>query len=384
MMLTREKIEAREDQALAPFAARSSRSRGREHPEEEHAYRTAFQRDRDRIVHSAAFRRLEYKTQVFVNHEGDYYRTRLTHTMEMTQIGRSIGRVLELNEDLVEAVALAHDLGHTPFGHSGEETLNRKMADHGGFEHNRQSLRIVEKLEKRYPDFRGLNLTFELRECLAKHSTRYDNPVDTGLYPDTAPLLEGQVVDVADSVAYDTHDLDDGLTASIITEDQLMDLRLWSRAAEAVNSTDKKLNGRIRLYQTVRALINILVTDLVETSSARIEELKLASLDDVRKSARGAICFSDDMARMKGELEDFLLANMYGHYLITRMASKASRFLGEMFDEYINHPGQLPPKNQEWVKEEGAHRSVCDYLAGMTDRFAQDEYRKLFHPFERM
>ncbi len=382
-MITREDIEAREERELAPCAVKSSRSRGREHSEEEHPYRTAFQRDRDRIVHSAAFRRLEYKTQVFVNHEGDYYRTRLTHTMEMTQIGRSIGRVLQLNEDLIEAIALAHDLGHTPFGHSGEDALQTLMKDHGGFEHNRQSLRVVEKLERRYPDFLGLNLTFEVREALEKHSTAYDqHPVRPEFDPDKSSVLESQVVDVADSIAYDTHDLDDGLTARILKGDQLMDVEVWREADARARASCPDENERILMYQTVRALINILVTDLVETTSGNISSL--SSVEDVRNAGKGTVRFSVEMKHKKDDLEAFLYEHMYKHYRVVRMARKARRFIQEMFAEYVQNRDQLPPEYQEWAGVEGLERSVCDYIAGMTDRYAQDEYKKLFHPFERV
>jgi dGTPase len=382
-MIKREDIEAREERELAPCAVKSSESRGREHAEEEHPYRTAFQRDRDRVVHSAAFRRLEYKTQVFVNHEGDYYRTRLTHTMEMAQIGRSIGRVLQLNEDLIEATALAHDLGHTPFGHSGEDALQKLMKDHGGFEHNRQSLRVVEKLEKRYPDFLGLNLSFEVREALEKHSTAYDeHPVRTEFDPDKSSVLESQVVDVADSIAYDTHDLDDGLTARILRGDQLMGVELWREADSRARSSCPDGNGRILMYQTVRALINLLVTDLVETTAGNISGL--SSVDDVRNAGKETVCFGPEMKRKKDELEAFLFEHMYKHYRVARMARKARRFIEEMFAEYVQNRDQLPPEYQEWADVEGLERSVCDYIAGMTDRYAQDEYKRLFHPFERV
>jgi dGTPase len=382
-MIKREDIEAREERDLAPCAVKSSASRGREHPEREHPYRTAFQRDRDRVVHSAAFRRLEYKTQVFVNHEGDYYRTRLTHTMEMAQIGRSIGRVLQLNEDLIEAVALAHDLGHTPFGHSGEDALQELMKGYGGFEHNRQSLRVVEKLERRYPDFQGLNLTFEVREALEKHSTAYDdNPVRPEFEPDKASVLESQVVDVADSIAYDTHDLDDGLTAGILREKDLMGVDLWREADSTARAACPGENGRILMYQTVRALINILVTDLVEHTGTAVSGL--SSVEEVRNAGKGTVCFSPDMKKKKDDLEAFLYENMYKHYRVVRMARKARRFIEEMFAEYVQNTDQLPPEYQEWAEVEGVERSVCDYIAGMTDRYAQDEYKRLFHPFERV
>lgn len=382
--MTRQEIEKREERELAPIAAKSAHSAGRVYPEEEHPYRTAFQRDRDRIVHSAAFRRLEYKTQVFVNHEGDYYRTRLTHTMETAQIGRSIGRALGLNEDLIEAVALAHDLGHTPFGHSGEDTLNELMGEYGGFEHNLQSLRVVEKLEKRYPDFRGLNLTYEVRESLAKHSTKYDRPVRPELDPDAAPLLEAQVVDVADSIAYDTHDLDDGLTAGIIGEDRLVEVNVWREAASTVDSKGAGMSGRVRMYQVVRTLINLMVTDLLDSTSLQIAERGLSSLPDVRRNGRDVVAFSATMEEKKSALEDFLLNEMYSHYRVRRMAAKAGRFLAELFNEYMEHPNELPPEYQDNSGRKGQAKSVCDYLAGMTDRYAQDEYKKLFHPFERV
>ncbi len=383
-LLRREQIEETEERILAPYAAKSGSSRGRVYPEEEHPYRTVFQRDRDRIVHSAAFRRLEYKTQVFVNHEGDYYRTRLTHTMEMSQIGRSIGRALRLNEDLIEAVALAHDLGHTPFGHSGEEALDSLMKEHGGFEHNRQSLRVVDKLEKRYPDFPGLNLSYEVRESLLKHSTPYDHPSFSAFNPEEAPLLEAQVVDVADSIAYDTHDLDDGLTAGILTEEQLREVDLWCEAYEKMRARYGDIQGKERIYQTVRMLINIMVTDLIETTVQEIASRGISSLEDVRSKGHNVVVFSKEMQHKKEQLEEFLFKNMYRHYRVARMARKARRFIEEMFNEYLREPDQLPPEYQKWAEEEGLHRSICDYIAGMTDRFAQDEYKRLFHPFERV
>ena len=383
-MFTRQEIEEREIASLAPYAAKSRDSRSRTFPEEEHPFRTAFQRDRDRIIHCSAFRRLEYKTQVFVNHEGDHYRTRLTHTMEVAQIARIIARALGLNEDLVEAVALAHDLGHTPFGHAGEDLLRELMQESGGFEHNLHSLRVVDLLERRYPQFPGLNLTWEVRESIVKHTTRHDHPVAAEFLPHLQPLLEAQVVEVADSIAYDSHDLDDGLYAGLLSEEDLLKLELWKEAAAQVVQTYGELGVRQRRIQTVRFIINWEVTDLVENSTSLLKEIKLSSVEDVRQVPKSLITFSQDMQRKKDEIEAFLLEHLYKHYRVTRMAQKAKRFIRELFQEYVRNPAQLPPAYQERLKEDGPRRVACDYIAGMTDRFALDEYKKLFDPYERV
>ena len=378
-MITREELERREEATLAPCAAKSGRSCGRLHPEPEHPYRTAFQRDRDRVIHCTAFRRLQYKTQVFVNHEGDYYRTRLTHSTEAAQISRSVARALGLNEDLCEVVALGHDLGHTPFGHSGQDALDECMKPHGGFEHNRQSLRVVEILERRYPDFAGLNLSFETRESIRKHGWPPRPPVEEAYRPDWGPLLEAQVVDIADSIAYDAHDIDDSIKAGLITEERLAPLEIWRQATKG-----SSLSGEMRIRAAVRQLINLEVTDLVETTEERVKRLKLNSLEAVRAAKEAAVRFSPEMDRRKRELQRFLHENVYRHFRVVTMAEKARRFITELFRSYTSNPLQLPPRFQAWAREAGVERAVADYIAGMTDRYCQDEYRKLFYPFENI
>lgn len=378
-MITREELERREEATLAPFAARSGRSLGRRHPEAEHPYRTAFQRDRDRVIHSAAFRRLAYKTQVFVNHEGDYYRTRLTHSTEAAQISRTIARALGLNEDLCEVIALGHDLGHTPFGHSGQEALDECMKDHGGFEHNLQSLRVVELLERRYPDFPGLNLTFETRESIAKHGWPQKKAAAPEYRPEWAPLLEAQLVDIADSIAYDAHDIDDSVKAGLLAEGDLAGLELWRRATQG-----SSLTGEMRVRAGVRQLINMEVTDLVRTTLENVRRLGLDSPEAVRAAREPAVRFSSEMDRLKKELQAFLFRNVYRHHRVVIMAEKARRFVTELFRAYTSNPATLPPRFQEWARSAGTPRAVADYIAGMTDRYCQDEYRKLFHPFENI
>lgn len=386
-MYSREDFEQRELRTLAPFAAKAALSRGREHPEQEHPLRTAFQRDRDRIVYSTAFRRLEYKTQVFVNHEGDHYRTRLTHTMEVAQIARSIARALNLNEDLTEAIALAHDIGHGPFGHAGEEALHNLMAEHGGFEHNSQGLRVVELLEHRYPTFTGLNLTWETRESMRKHVTIYDTPVESGYRPEWQPLLEAQAVNLADVVAFTCHDLEDALRGGLIDEGLLTGIALWQRASRVALSRELvygEEREEVRRSQVARHLVNIIVTDAIEHADKAIKESGISSVEDVRNAGRPILTFSEGMQAELKELQDFLFKNVYMHYRVSRMAKKAKRFLEELFVEYVKNPGQMPPRFQQWAKDVGTHRAVCDYIAGMTDRYAQEEYKKLFHPFERV
>ncbi len=381
--MTREEMAAREDRGLAPYAMRSAQSRGRAHPEAEHPQRTAYQRDRERIIHATAFRRLEYKTQVFVNHEGDHYRTRLTHTIEVAQIGRAVARALNVNEDLVEAVALAHDLGHTPFGHSGEDALRELMKDHGGFEHNVHGLRVVDLLERSYADFRGLNLTWEVRESIAKHVTTYDHPKISAFDPELRPLVEAQIVEAADGTAYIAHDVDDALAAGLLDESAYERTALLAEVAREVDGRFGRLDERRRRTQVVRALINRLVGDLCATTSARIEEMKIGSVEDVRRAPANVVGFSPETQRLKDDLQQYLFVNVYRHYRVMRMANKAKRFIQEIFHAYVTQPNQLPPDYQEWAKREGLEQAVCDYLAGMTDRYAQDEYLKLFFPYER-
>lgn len=370
---------------LAVYAFDDSQTRGRLYPEKEHPYRTCYQRDRDRIVHSTAFRRLEYKTQVFVNHEGDYYRTRLTHTLEVTQIARSIARVLRLNEDLTEAIALAHDLGHTPFGHAGEDALKKLMKEHGGFDHNIHGLRVVDVLEERYPEFKGLNLSWEVREGIVKHSTLYDKPPQIeSLKPKLAPPLEAQVVDIADEIAYDNHDLDDGLMSGFLAEKDLSDVGLWGEIAKDINKKYGNINDEMRKFQIIRHLINLQVVDLVEESKKTIEKSGVKSVNDVRKLKARLINFSKRMQEKRKPLREFLKNNLYKHYKVVRMSNKAQMFIKELFNVYLKKPDQLPPTSYSRIKKDGDYRVVCDYIAGMTDRYAQDEYKKLFQPYERV
>ena len=372
LLVTREALEEREAQLLAPYAMRSAHSRGRVHAEPEHPLRTVYQRDRDRIVHSTAFRRLEYKTQVFVNHEGDYYRTRLTHTLEVAQIARTIARIMGLNEDLIEAIALAHDLGHTPFGHSGEKELDTQMRlvdPTSGFEHNSHGLRVVDHLERRYPSFRGLNLSYELREAMAKHTTHHDQPLPA---------------EFDDAIAYNNHALDDGLTAGLLERPELDDVEAWARAARDVDAHYPGLPQDIRDRQIIIYLINAQVTDLVERTTALIADLGIRSADDARAAGRRLFVFSDPVARRKNELEAFLREKLYHHYRVVRMTAKAKRFVSELFQAYLADERQLPDPFRRAAEHEGLVRVICDYIAGMTDRYAQDEYKKLFHPFERV
>ena len=384
MLSDRKDIEAREDGWLAPCAARSSQTKGRQHAEDEDDYRTCYQRDRDRIIHSTAFRRLEYKTQVFVNHEGDYYRTRLTHTIEVLQIARSIARCLRLNEDLTETLALAHDIGHTPFGHSGEEALHGLMKDFGGFEHNRHGLRVVDVLENRYPDFRGLNLTYEVRESILKHTTPYDNPVETELEPGAMPLLEAQVVDAADSIAYDNHDLDDALKAELITLEDLQEVGLWSEVSKKVKKAFGDIAPLHMRTQAIRFLIHREVVDLLETSEKALAAAGVKDIEGVRSAGVPLITFSKELQKKKEELQKFLAERVYNHYRVVRMTTKAKKFIEDLFMAYIGSPNQLPPEHRAWAEETGLHQGVCDYIAGMTDRYAQQEHMKLFNPFERV
>jgi len=385
-MRGRVEFEAREAEVLAPYAMRSRDSRGRRHPEPEHPYRMAFQRDRDRIIHCSAFRRLEYKTQVFVNHEGDYYRTRLTHTMEAAQVTRGLARALSLNEDLAEAIALVHDLGHPPFGHAGERTLNRLMTPYGGFEHNAQSLRIVDLLEERYPTFRGLNLSWEVREGIVKHSTRYDRPQVREFDAELAPCLEAQIVDFTDEIAYNAHDIDDGLRSGMLDPEELATVSLWSEAMAKVTSAAPQATEHVRRYQAVRRLIDHLATDLIESILLRLCERRIETLADVRRVMPRLVEFSPEMTAHVRDLKTFLYDRLYTHHRVTRMTQKADRIMSALFEVYMTEPKQLPPHALERAEDEGESvpRAIADYLAGMTDRFALEEYKKLFDPYERV
>ena len=382
MLVDRKVQEEREDQLLAPYGMRSAQSRGRRHPEQEHSLRTCFQRDRDRVIHSSSFRRLEYKTQVFVNHEGDNYRTRLTHSLEGAQIGRTVARALGLNEELTECLVLGHDLGHTPFGHSGERVMDELMKDHGGFEHNRQTLRILETLEQRYPRFPGLNLTWEVREGIIKHRPDSDATAPEEYLPGQAPTLEAQLVDFVDEIAYNNHDVDDGLSSGMFTVEQIRTVALFREVHDGIDRDAD--DERVRRHQAVRAIINRCTQDLIESSLQSLRERRVGSVDDVRSAGRRLICYSPEMAARVKELKEFLLRNMYRHYRVVRMGDKAGRILRALFHSYVNEPGQLPPRFHDQIEREGVYRVVCDYIAGMTDRFAVDEHQKLFDPTVRV
>lgn len=380
----REQLEKWEYEHLAPYAAHSAESRGRRHQEPKHPYRTDFQRDRDRIVHSTAFRRLEYKTQVFVNHEGDHYRTRLTHTLEVALIARSIARAMRANEDLAEAIALAHDLGHTPFGHSGEEVLNELLADNGGFEHNRQCIRVVELLEKRYPDFPGLNLTYELREGILKHHSHYDHPAAPGEFEDTPnPSLECQIVNVADEIAYNCHDVDDGLSSGVLSEKQLAEIPLWQEQFESVVRQQPDADEQLRRHIMVRYLINYLVTSLIEESMAAIARENPRTIDDIRGNRTFLVRLPGEVAARNSQLKLFLFKNMYKHHRMVRMAERAKVIVRELFEAYMRSVDILPVHIRARIDAEPRHVVVADYIAGMTDRFAAAEYKKLIDPFEQ-
>ena len=374
-MRLRERIEKDEDERLAPFGQRAARSRGRVHDEPEPSYRTAFQRDRDRVLHSTAFRRLQYKTQVFIYHEGDHFRNRLTHTLEGAQIARTVARALGCNEDLTEAIVLAHDLGHTPFGHSGERALHGLLAEYGGFEHNRQSLRIVDWLEKRYPDFEGLNLTFETRAGILKHGAEYPRYTHPVPMPELGaqPGAEAQIANLADDIAYHNHDVDDGLRSGLLHEGDLADLTLWKRAREAVG-------GDASQARVIVAMIDILASDLVRASSERLTESGGQSADEVREHPTPLVGFSEEVAAAKQELADFLQSRMYRHPQVARMGAKAERILADLWGAYAGDERLLPVRELDRAPGEPMERAIADYLAGMTDRFAMDEHRKLFDP----
>lgn len=379
-------LESIERSDLAGYACSSAMSRGRKHPEEFRDNRPAFERDRDRIIHCAAFRRLEYKTQVFVNHEGDYYRTRLTHSLEVAQIGRAIARKLHLNEELTEALALAHDLGHTPFGHTGEAVLDCLMADYGGFEHNLQSFRVVDQLEERYFGFNGLNLTWELREGIVKHSSPYDVPLTTmaEFMPGVIPCIEAQIINYADEIAYNNHDIDDGLKSGYITLDMLGDISLWDQVSTGVRQKYPTIDDRRLVHQTISSLIGLLISDLCATISANLERFGVKTLDDLRRINRPVAHFSDIVTLQNQELKKFLFEHLYRHHKVEKMRVKAELFITRLFETYLRHPNLLPPKYRSRFEIFGMQRVVCDYIAGMTDRFALDEYKRLFEPYERV
>ncbi len=393
-MLTRKEIEEIENKTLAPFAAKSKYSRGRKYKEKEHPYRSIYQRDRDRIIHSAAFRRLEYKTQVFVYHEGDYYRTRLTHTLEVAQIARTISKALRLNEDLTEAISLAHDLGHTPFGHAVEDTLDELMKEEGGFNHNIQGLRVVDLLEERYPYFKGLNLSWETREGIIKHSPSLKENKEK-IIPekyrkefefDKQPTLETQVMDVADEIAYDSHDLDDGLKSGMLNEEELKKVEIWRYTEKKIKEDFSFLRKDLKIYLIIRNLINLQVTDLIRNTLKNINRFKIKTLDDVHQCKRRIITFSPSMQKLRKELREFLFKTLYSHWRVLRMSDKARRFIRNLFYIYLNNYELLPPNFKKRIekKEETPKRVICDYIAGMTDRYALEEYKKFFDPYEKI
>ncbi len=378
---------------LAPYAASEANSRGRRHPEPPPPYRSEYQRDRDRIVHSTAFRRLEYKTQVFVNHEGDLFRTRLTHSIEVAQIGRTIARALHLNEDLTEAIALAHDLGHTPFGHAGQDALNACMADYGGFEHNLQSLRVVDELEEKYADFPGLNLTFETREGILKHcsleNARHLGEIGRRFLERTQPSLEAQLANLADEIAYNNHDIDDGLRAGLLHIDGLRQIALFREHHDAVHRAHPQLAPRRTIHEIVRRMINRLVSDLIETSRARLQAAGIRHIDDVRRWPEPLMGFSSEMAELNRDLKRHLRRHLYHHYRVERMTAKARRIVNELFDAFFHHPELLPDEHRHRAHERerqegtaGRARVVTDYIAGMTDRYAIAEHKRLFDPLQ--
>ncbi|MBN2468930.1 MAG: deoxyguanosinetriphosphate triphosphohydrolase [Deltaproteobacteria bacterium] len=373
---------------LAPYAARDDKSRGRKHHEEFKDVRPAFERDRDRIIHCSAFRRLEYKTQVFVNHEGDYYRTRLTHSLEVAQIARSIARRLRLNEALTEAIALAHDLGHTPFGHSGERVLNELMEGYGGFEHNLQSVRVVETLEERYPTFKGLNLTWETREGLVKHSTSRDRCESKAMEeydPEKHPTLEAQIIDLADEIAYNNHDIDDGLESGLLEEEVLRDnVELWSEMMARMETNFPNIPNPQKKYYAISNLIGFLILDVVEKTGQNLSRGNIRSTVDVGNAPERTVRFSEETEQRNLRLKQVLLEHLYNHYRVRRMRSKARMVIERLFKAYQENPSVLPPKYQEKMNQESKERIICDYIAGMTDRYALDEYRKLFDPFAKV
>lgn len=378
MVFTRDRLEANELATLAPYACFAGRSRGRIYEEAESANRTPFQKDRDRVIHTSAFRRLEYKTQVFVNTQGDYYRTRLTHTLEVAQVGTSIARALGLNEDLTETIALAHDLGHPPFGHAGESSLNRLAAGIGGFDHNKQSLRIVTELERRYRDYPGLNLSWETLEGIMKHETEYDLP-DAAWEPDKQPSLEAQVVNIADELAYNAHDLDDGLRSGHLTPEGIAEVPVVGNLMRQLGIGARRL-GTMERYELIRELLGLMITDAVEHTAGTLAEAGVESIEQVRDASGKLVGSSPALHEQLAELKRYLYEHFYFHFRLIRMTRKADHILERIYAAYVETPTMLPFDVQAQAEALGIERAVTDYLAGMTDRYAGDEYRRLFDP----
>ena len=381
MLYKRDKLEEIETAVLAPYALKSAASRGRVHPEKESATRTAFERDRDRILHTTAFRRLEYKTQVFVFYEGDHYRTRLTHTLEVAQLGRSLARGLGANQDLTEAICLAHDLGHSPFGHAGEYALNRLMKEDGGFNHNTQSFRVVTELEERYPGFKGLNLIYETREGMLKHETDYDQSEAAGYEPEKRASLEAQIANLADESAYNAHDLDDGLRAGLFTPDDLDELTIWQELRDAVGWQNGRSFTHLIRHEIIRELIGRTMSDILSNTADNLVAYQIDSPEKVQTHHDNLVGYSAEFVVKVRQLKQFLYRRMYRHYRLMRMQVKAERFISEMFHAYLKEPQMLPGAAQEWLNHTPLPRVVTDYIAGMTDRYALDEWQKLFDPY---
>ena len=375
-------LQEREAQWLAPYGLRSKDSKGRVYSEYESETRTIFQRDRDRIIHTTAFRRLEYKTQVFVFYEGDHYRTRLTHTLEVAQLGRALARGLGCNEDLTEAICLAHDLGHPPFGHAGEGILNQLMAEHGGFNHNTQSFRIVTELEQRYAQFNGLNLCYETREGMIKHETSYDKSDATGYAPEKRGSAEAQIANLADEMAYNAHDLEDGLRANLFPVEALDALEIWRDLREAIGWHTPELSQMNR-HALIRELIGRTVTDVITTTAQRIEAYQLDSAEKIQTHSTNVVGYSEEIGRKIAALKKFLYEEMYRHYRLVRMQAKAEQFISQIFLAYVKEPKMLPTATQQLLEIRPTHRVIADYIAGMTDRYALEEWEKLFDPYRR-
>ncbi len=369
----------KEEITIAPYGTHSKDTRGRLYPEDEHSYRGCYQRDKGRILHTTSFRRLEYKTQVFVNDEGDYYRTRLTHTLEVAEIGRTLARALGGNEDLAEAICLAHDMGHPPFGHSGEDVLAKKMANHGSFNHNRQTLRIVTKLENRYPGFTGLNLSYETLEGIAKHETEYDTMGDMEFNADLRGSLEAQIANMADETAYSAHDLDDGLRSGLLTLDMVEKLEIWRLLSGNLHFAETTLSDLDR-HRFISALTSMEVDDIVEHTEQLIQKNRIESVSDLIHMPYNIVSNSEYIVGMNRELKDFLYNNMYRHYRVMRMSAKADMILSRLFDTFLANPKLMPTHIQKSIDEKGLEVAICDYIAGMTDRYATEQYKKLFDP----
>jgi dGTPase len=379
MPRTRQELEQIERQILAPYAQFSGDTRGREFPEAPPEWRTQFQRDRDRVIHSRAFRRLEYKTQVFLNGTGDHLRTRLTHTIEVAAISRNIASALKLNSDLAETIALAHDLGHSPFGHKGETVLARLMKGHGGFEHNSHSLRIVEQLEQKYPNFSGLNLSWEVREGLAKHHTAYDHPGKRKGFDAKNSSLEAQIANLADEITYYSHDLDDGLDSGLLSEKKLAaNVRVWAHATKLVKKEFGNLADESRRYFTIRTIIDMQIHDVVENSERLIQKAGVQSADDVRLNSKALIAYSPERHKLNLELRNYLYKNLYYNPVVHQPNLRAVKMLEELFNYFLKHPKEIGESARKRLKKIGLHRAVCDYIAGMTDRYVMLEYQKIF------